>query len=245
MPRRPLTPALFGAGRFPCLFLFFFWTVVLLLGWGPPEFKVEMRRLLGSPRLPILLSLACLALKAFKEPCLKEGLRPCLPGTLRTPHLNPASLCKGQLVQGISCSQHLHLVLEVLFLQLLQVSPLAVVVKSLTLVQSLAMPQKGHFKRKTAGLSSLWSPLSPLLLMLSCMLSRLLFIILEIGVGPGARKLNQGSFLGSGAAEALKFPLWTPCLMSLMLTSMLCKEAATPTSRHSSAFTAGKCTSKP
>ena len=186
LPSRPLTPALFGAGRIPRLFWIFFWTTVLLMGWEPTEFEEKNRRLIGSPRLPILLSLACLALKAFKEPCLKEVLSPCLLGSLRTPHLKPASLSTGQLVQGISCSER-HRVLEVLFLHLVQVSPFAVLVKSLTRAQSFMKPQVGHFKRKTGGLSSLWSPLSPLILILACMLSRLLFKILVMGVGPGAR----------------------------------------------------------
>ena len=74
MPSRLPIPSLFGGGRIPCLFPIFFWTIVLLEEWGPTKFKIKLEALVGSPRLPILFSLACLFFKAFKE----TGLNPFL-----------------------------------------------------------------------------------------------------------------------------------------------------------------------
>jgi hypothetical protein len=148
-PSRSLPPSLFGVGRFPRLFIIVFRTNVLKTVEEPTELAKEGGRRLCSPRLPSLLALACLLLKAFKELLIQVvPLELALLGGRRwVPHLNPASLWIGQLVQGVPWVQH-HFVLEVLFLQMLQESPLAMVVKSLTLTQSLELPQVGHSSMK-------------------------------------------------------------------------------------------------
>ena len=75
----------------------FFWTNVLERVVGLAELNDNTWGRLGSPRLPILLSLACLRFKAFK---LQEPLMALVLKGPWGPHLNPASRCDGQLVQG-------------------------------------------------------------------------------------------------------------------------------------------------
>ena len=66
MPSRLPIPSLFGVGRIPRLFPNFVWTNVPLEEWEPTKFDDKREMLFGSPRLPSLLNLACLLLKAFK-----------------------------------------------------------------------------------------------------------------------------------------------------------------------------------
>ena len=76
VPSRLPSPSLFGVGRIPCLFPIFFWTKVPLEEWEPTKFDDETEMLFGSPRLPSLLNLACLFLKAFKVACPYRVLDP-------------------------------------------------------------------------------------------------------------------------------------------------------------------------